>query len=640
MTVFQFKVTRFFLLLHFFGGLAASSFAQKKVKYDDLFPLLTAQQFDDAEPFLRSIIADDPEHANGNFQMGLMLEYKSKQADILKETVLFSEKADSAIIYYEKSRGLIDEKELKKREEYYQAFNRRDLRTGKFGIKLSDVQLDIENRIASLRSRTLQIQELKGYYSRTRNYYNQAQNAYVKIQDKFEDVNDLYLRCNQETRLTMDSLLINYDSARVNFERYQNQLGQIENPGYSQVFVVRDIQDFKTDGADSADFYSDRIMVWNYSNWAESTAKVIEEEIIPLLGDIVNFDTRLSSILDMVNVDSTLAEENLPDAPEGTIVSRLLKFHQNSFMVPFFHYRLFELSFLMESSPVHNPNLLDHFNMDQQLEIHQEILSHLESADSLLNVLDGFDIASESLKYSGFVTERYGGPEQFIEALAKKRVFISRELVKWQNSQEDWINRASWAVNETDTIPLFLPGDLIRIRSLDPDVLLEMESKYRTLAIQYQDSALYASGVVMGDTSILSGFFAKILRSREVQWVQSVPIDLLLSGYQDSLAANFFIFDEPNKTVMFHTLKKPAEEDSASPSSPSNPYSGVIAKFNGSGESIWNTGLELSGSPVSFEFDTLQMQTLVNLKVELAGAESGHYDLQELRLDESGNIVN
>jgi len=633
MNIAQFKVTWFFLLLFFIGGQMVPSFAQKKVKYKDLFPLLSAQKFDDAEPFLRSIIAADPDHANANFQMGLMLEHKSKQADILKETDLYTERADSAIIYYQKSKGLISEKELKKRDQYYQAFNRRDLRTGKFGIKLSDVQLDIENRINGLATRSHQIKDLRNYYAATQSYYKVAQDLYLQIQNQFEDVNDLFLRSNQDTRGAMDGLMINYDSARTNFDRYQTLLGQIDNPGYSQLFVVRDIQDFKTDGVDTADFYSDRILVWNYYNWVENTMKVIEEEIIPLLGDIVNFDAQLSSILDRVNVDSTLLEEHLPDAPDRTIVSRLLKFHQNSFMVPFFHYRLFELSYLMESSPVHNPNLLDSFHVDQQILIHHEVLEHLESADSLLNILGQVDITTESMKYSSFVTERYGGPEQFAQALEEKRSFITRELETWQISQVNWMNIASWAVNETDTIPMYLPWDTTYIWSLDQDVFLEMESRYRTLAIQNQDSTMYVSGVVVGDTSLLSGFFAKVLRSREIQWVQPLAIDSLLSGYQDSLQVHFFVYDEPNKTVMFHTMKKPGEE------AVNSSFGGAIAKLDENGVTLWSLSMDLAGNPKSFEYDTLQKQTVVNLKVESAGSESGHYDLQELRLDEFGKLV-
>ncbi len=633
MVIHQFKFTWIFLF-YFLSGLIDPCFAQKKVKYKDLFPLLSAQKFDDAAPFLKAIITEDPDHPNANLQMGLLLEHKSKQADILKETHLYLQRADSAIIYYEKSKGLIDEKEIKKRDEYYQAFNRRDLRTGKFGIKLSDVQLDIENRIGALRTRAVQIDDLKNFYSATRSYYNGAQKAFLQIQDQFEDLNDLYLRSNEETRTSMDSLIINFDSAGANFERYQTKLGKIDDPGYSQIFVVQDIQDFTIDGADTADFYSDRITAWNYSHWANNTMKVIEEEIIPLLGDVVSFDVQLTSILDKVNVDSTLVEEHLPDAPDRTIVSRLLKFHQNSFMIPFFHYRLYELSYLLESSPVHNPILLDSFQVDLQLQIHREVIEHLESADSLLKVLDQIDIVSESLKYSGFVTERYGSAEDFVQALEQKRVFIAREMVKWRMSQEDWRFTASWALNQADTIPMFLASEPNDVSYLDPDLLIEMQSKHRTLAIQNRDSIMFASGVIMGETSVQAGFLAKVLRSREIVWVQTLPIDLLLADYQDSLKVHIFVFDDPNKTVMFHTLRESSEQVTESP------YGGVLTKVDQDGGTLWYLSLDLPGSPESFEFDTIQMQTVVNLKVEALGAETGHYDLQELRLDESGQIIN
>jgi len=160
-----------------------------------------------------------------------------------------------------------------------------------------------------------------------------------------------------------------------------------------------------------------------------------------------------------------------------------------------------------------------------------------------------------------------------------------------------------------------------------------MESKYRTLAIQYQDSAIFVSGVVVQDTAVLSGFLAKVMRSREIQWVQPLTIDPWLSAQKDSLQVHFFVFDEPNKTVMFHAHKKPGRETG------DQPFGGVIAKLDQSGGTLWDLSMDLAGSPESFEFDTLQLQTVMHLKVTIPGAGSGHYNLEELRLDESGKIV-
>ena len=42
----------------------------QKVKYKDLYVLLSANDFEQGETFLRRFIANDPEHANANMYMG------------------------------------------------------------------------------------------------------------------------------------------------------------------------------------------------------------------------------------------------------------------------------------------------------------------------------------------------------------------------------------------------------------------------------------------------------------------------------------------------------------------------------------------------------------------------------------------
>jgi len=56
-------------------------------------------------------------------------------------------------LFYDKAFKGITEKELRKNDEYYEAYLRRDLRTGKFVIKLSDVQLDIDNKVHFLKEK-------------------------------------------------------------------------------------------------------------------------------------------------------------------------------------------------------------------------------------------------------------------------------------------------------------------------------------------------------------------------------------------------------------------------------------------------------------------------------------------------------
>ena len=109
----------------------------QKIKYKDIFPLLESKQYDQAEGNLRSYIFNpkNADHANSQLHMGYLFENKLLGADILKDTTQLYGWGDSAVLYLAKAKSLITDKELKKRDEYYQAFYRRDLRTGEFGIK-------------------------------------------------------------------------------------------------------------------------------------------------------------------------------------------------------------------------------------------------------------------------------------------------------------------------------------------------------------------------------------------------------------------------------------------------------------------------------------------------------------------------
>ncbi|MCZ6899796.1 MAG: hypothetical protein O7F74_06130, partial [Bacteroidetes bacterium] len=156
---------------YFFAALLllflSNSLYSQKIKYKDLFPLLNAKKYEDAEPFLRNYLFKEPDHANANYQMGLIFQSKINDLDILKEVDQLQVLTDSAVLYFKKSKELINEKEIKKKDEFYQAFNRRDLRSGKFGIKLSDVHFDIENRIEDLEARLINVKDLNRYYQNT-----------------------------------------------------------------------------------------------------------------------------------------------------------------------------------------------------------------------------------------------------------------------------------------------------------------------------------------------------------------------------------------------------------------------------------------------------------------------------------------
>jgi hypothetical protein len=99
-----FKSILLSLSLIFFAVLAHG----QKVKYKDLFLLLNGKQYNDAEPFLRKFLKDNPEHPNALLYMGIIFQDKSNKDDVLKQTEQLQHHIDSAVIYYDRAYKEID----------------------------------------------------------------------------------------------------------------------------------------------------------------------------------------------------------------------------------------------------------------------------------------------------------------------------------------------------------------------------------------------------------------------------------------------------------------------------------------------------------------------------------------------------
>src|SRR5688572_12014077 len=146
-------MTKITLIQFLFLSLVFYPAIGQKVKYKDIFGLLNTKRYEEAEPFLKRYLKETSENPSAFLYMGIIYQEKSAKDDVLKQTKRAMMNMDSAIFFYDKAYKSITEKELKRNEEFYQAYNRRDLRTGEFGVKLSDVQFDLEKKIEGLRER-------------------------------------------------------------------------------------------------------------------------------------------------------------------------------------------------------------------------------------------------------------------------------------------------------------------------------------------------------------------------------------------------------------------------------------------------------------------------------------------------------
>lgn len=443
------------LFLVLFVGLISFQGISQKIKYKDLFYLLNAKKYEEAEPFLKSFLNNPKEkdHANANLQMGFLYQYKYKGQDILKETEQKLTYLDSAIHYYNLAKTLIDEKELKKQDEYYEDYYRRDLRTGKMGIKLSDVQLDIETRVGDLQQDRVRITKLKDKFSKAIEYYEKCVKGYSDLTTGYSDQNIFYLRSNANTIESLKQIMQDYDSSMGNFGSYKLVIQQMEFPGYDQILDVTPVKDILKDGKSSADFYDNNVSVWNYDSWAKESIKVIEDEIMPLHNDLIAYDKNLSEQFQRAQEGEIVTIDKRNQKDDHPFMKSLNKYDGTPFPLTLFNLKKAEITYLIMSNAY--DQMSDSIYIDDRLAIVEERMSAINKIDSLVvKEISKYDLSEEALNYKKLVDERYNGVDgikAFIDAKKALVVNNTNELEELVKSLEEQNN---WLIYENDSIPL------------------------------------------------------------------------------------------------------------------------------------------------------------------------------------------
>lgn len=576
--------------------LTLTSWAQK-VKYKDLIELLNAKQYDMAEPFLKRYLREETDNASAYLYMGFIYQEKSYKNDLLKETELLLTNLDSAVYFYTLVYPMITEKEIKKNSEYYQMFNRRDVRTGEFGVKHSDVQLQIETRSKAIKERRQNVFSLKQAYGASKNQYRRSQEFFKAIQNQFSTERELLLQSNEQLLVELNNLHLVFDSSQLSFKSYKALLATVGKSPYNQEVTLQPIQDFKKDGLTETDFLQNDLKLWNYRGWASQTADVIRNEIFPLRDNLIKADIEVNRYFEKVKKDSSVAKA-LPDLSKKYSFSRLLTIDPDPLPVSVFRVKTSELIYL--SKIIDDKPLRDSSDVSVRMKVLRSDIAKAQTLDSLAALTMARDLEQDSRNYSHFISNAFGSQTVFKSWIKGVKEFAQREVTQREVEWEETIQSLKWVFASPDSIPLFVDENSTR-----PYKPLYLGNDQLTMGLKYADT-------------VAMGYFFSILPSRVPDLAITFPVDTHFKLRNLPIIKGSLTHDSNQVYYAMIYMESKLEDG----------YPVTIARINRAGGLVWSHNYKFEAKPGEIKYSPVTGE----LTVKVTSGE----DVKVVAIDQNG----
>lgn len=581
----------------------------QKVKYKELYPLLESRQYDLAIPLLRKYILDPKGQVNANahLQMALYLEKVSMEQDIIKNTAGVSVYSDSAVMFYQKTRNLLTEKQLKKNQDYYRSYERRDVRTGKVGIKVADIQYQLGKNIDQLDNRKAVVKQVKDHYTKGKGVYSAAQTIFEQLKKSYPTEKALYLKSDQEVLELLDSLDVLHSSALKEISDFKSLLGNVDRPGYAPGLNVIPIQDYQQDGLSGIDPELKTLEIWDYSEWTKSVKLEVLENVWPLRKELLDYDAMLNEVTAKVRTDSVPYQDEIK--PYGELKTKLMAYDKDPLPLKVFEVKKAELEYL--SKALAHMNYRDSADWVYRAEALKQKLSGLSALDSTVRLLSDSPWKTEWSYYENYIHSSFGELPVFEEFIHTNTTFAGDKRVSVEEEFKQIKERSKWLIDDRDSIPLFDIDDPGYAGRFMP-VILEEE---------------YTAGLYFpepGDSA--KGYFSLVNNERIPE--SKVFFDIPGDYFNESSVLDILSkVDIDEKGQIYHLMfyLPLAEQEN---------YAASLCKIYTSDGLAWEKDLILDTAPAGLEISSMSGE--VKIEYDLIGY-SGDKELpNEIVLDKKG----
>ncbi len=492
----QYRLAFFLIMGAILVALPMHNVLGQKIKYKDLHEFLQANRFDEAAPLLKAFLTQDKnqDHPNGNFYMARIYDQFSRNADIFMEFDKFMTYADSAIIYYDNAARYVDEKEVRKNDDFYIEYTRRDVRTGKVGISLSDVLLDIENRTSAIKDYRSAVLRSKELLDKTVKAHHEVYQNYESLRSQFNTIKNLYFQSEETELQVLQTIAAGFASFEEGFNEYKKSLSKVNGTQYNQKVIPREIEGFpKTE--QEIDFLEPVVNLPNYKTWADNATKIIVTDIIPLREPMVAMYEEISKLYEKV-ADGVVVYDAIDALPYRLLRSQMFKHDSQPLPVLLFDLSIAELK--LKSLRLEKQIPADSIDWVEASDIANTNFRMLQRLDSIGALLVSAQIDPDNTNnYKGFISRSFGSKDDFFKHIHDKITWVKADFKLWESKKISMEQRLEWVAHEEKKVPL---------KKIDfIDLPREGEFFYPLII-----DSLYSAGVYFNDENMSYGYLTDI----------------------------------------------------------------------------------------------------------------------------------
>lgn len=574
-----------------------NSYAQKRLKYKDIFEILQNQTEEVAYLNLLEYQRQDPEHPNTYFQLGSISHKWAKQSDPLTQYDDTKYFVYNAKLYFGLAKGKLmnNERDVRKNREYYQKAKISD---DEDKLEYEDVITYIDKQIEDIKEFEKNIDLIVHNYNSTVSFYNHCIDLFIKINEQKPKIKDIYLEQSDEMRNTIEELAASYDSVQFYFQEYKTAINNYPIKSYNQEFKFKEINTYRLDGLTSSDFLNNKIPIWNYNKWVENVVEKLDYDISSLRKDLDEIQTLMNKKYETLTKANSYSDTHEKFNLNDKLIFKIEKFDYKSIMSSFLLFRTAQLKYLIHfRKNINNPNdTLNEHSIIKRARYYLESKQLRDKSDSLLIVLTSRITKRNVEKYDNFVHKYYNDLTGMLAYVSQQRKLSQTyQETAYANYKKFIIDNEN--INKSDSVNLPYKNYTIPLYKQDINYDKSIANNYYTTDIKKDKYGnYYLTGYLKQSNNSSQAFVAKTNKNIEFSWVKTSNISV--SSYDCGLII------EPTDNGCFVVLNSRFKDK----------IKNILLKFNDEGRQVEKQNLEYELVPRYLIYDEINENFILAYK--------------------------